>query len=636
MAADSPLTKGRRTQGKLKGMWRDDTTLVALGAMRLSTEPTRDDDRSIATLHAAFDAGLTLIDTADAYALDASDIGHNERLIAQALATWPGDRHRITVISKGGLTRPEGRWIPDGRSRHLRAAAEASRAALGVSRIALYQLHAPDPRVAWTTSERALAALQRAEAIEAAGLCNVTVQQIEAARAILPIATVQAELSPWKDRLVASGVVDYCRTHGIRLLAFRPFGGVAGTRRVANDNLLREIAAAHDTSPFAIVLAWMRGLAPHIVPVPGATREETARDSARGQLLTLGDAEQTALDRHFPTGRIRTPAATPVRSEAASRPADDDIGNDVVMVMGLPGAGKSTFASGLVADGYARVNRDEAGGSLAALVPRLTSLLDQGVARIVLDNTYLSRASRAAVIEVARAHRRSVRGLWIDTSIEDAQVNVVWRMMHAHGRLLTSDELKIGGGPDRLAPSALFRAQRELEPPDVSEGFASVDIVPFVRRHDPSLSNRAVIVWSDGVIRPGQSSDRRAAPILDDTVLAARQARLAQYQRDGWRLLAISWEPQIAERGVSAADVEGEFARLRERLGLDIELHYCPHGGGPPVCWCRKPLPGLGVLLIHRYQLDASRCIYVGATSHDPPFARRLGFRYRHVDEFFE
>jgi hypothetical protein len=378
----------------------------------------------------------------------------------------------------------------------------------------------------------------------------------------------------------------------------------------------------------------MRGLAPHIVPLPGATRPETARDCVRGQLLTLSDAEQTALDRHFPTGRIRTPAPRPPRV-APSLSADDAAVNDIVMVMGVPGAGKSTLASALVADGYERLNRDEAGGSLGALVPKLESLLEHGVARIVLDNTYLSRASRAAVIDVAHTHRRSVRGLWIDTSVEDAQVNIVWRMMHAHGRLLTSDELKIGGGPDRLAPSALFRAQRELEPPDVGEGFASVDVIPFVRRHDPSLNNRAVILWCDGVIRPRQSSGRGDAAVWDGRVLAARQARLARYQTEGWRLLALSWEPQIAERGISAAEIEGEFAQLRQRLGLDIELHYCPHGGGPPICWCRKPLPGLGVLVIHRHQLDARRCIYVGATPQDPPFARRLAFQYRHVDEFF-
>jgi aryl-alcohol dehydrogenase-like predicted oxidoreductase/predicted kinase len=613
-------------------MWRDRQTLVGMGAMRLSTEPARDDERSLVPLHAAFDAGLTLIDTADAYALDASEIGHNERLIARALAAWQGDRSRITVVTKGGLTRPDGRWVPNGRARHLRAACEASCRALAVSRIPLYQLHAPDPRVAWTTSVRALADLRRDQLIDAAGLCNTTVRQIEAARGMLPIATVQVELSPWKDRHIASGVVDYCLSHGITVLAFRPFGGVAGMRRVASDRLLGEVAAVHGVSPFAVVLAWLRGLAPHIVPLPGPTREETARDCVRGQRLTLSDAEQTALDRHFPTGRFRTPAPRVQRR----LPQPGAAAGDIVMVMGLPGAGKTTFTAELVAGGYERLNRDEIGGSLAALLPRLSTLLDQNAGRIVLDNTYLSRAARAAVIELAARYGRAVRGVWLDTSIEEAQVNVVWRMVQVYGRLPTSEELKAGRAGEVLSPSALFRAQREVEPPDSVEGFESLEVVPFVRRHDPARTNRAVVIWCDGVIRPAQATGKRDMPAIDESTLDARGARLAQYQADGWRILAIAWEPAITERGVDAAEVEMRFAHLRERLRLDIDFHYCPHGSGPPVCWCRKPLPGLGVLLAQRHQLDVRQCIYVGATPQDPPFARRLGFTYQHADEFFK
>ena len=623
-------------------MWADDTPLVAMGAMRLSTDPSsRDADRATATLHAAFDSGINLIDTADAYALDASEAGHNERLIAAALATWFGDRSRIRIVTKGGLTRPDGRWMPDGRARHLRAACHRSREALAVHRIALYQLHAPDPRVPWTTSVRALAALHREGTIEAAGLCNVTVRQIDAARSIVPIATVQAELNPWKDRVITSGVAEYCRTHGIRVLAYRPFGGVGGVRRVANDDLLKEVAAALDVSPFAVVLAWMRGLAPCITPLPGPTRRETAVDCARGQLLTLSDAEQTALDRHFVVGRIRTPASSSRRRDTAAPPVESISGpgvrgeTDIVMVMGLPGAGKSTRAAAMVADGFVRLNRDEIGGSLNALVPKVTAVLAEESTRVVLDNTYLSRASRAPILDVARTHGRAVRGLWLDTSIDDAQVNIVSRMLQSHGRLLAADELRGAGRPDRLSPSALFRAQRELEPPEASEGFATLDVVPFVRQHEPRFSNRALILWCDGVLRPPRAQSPRETLALDDDILSARRAQLARYHAEGWRLLALSWEPQITELGASASQVDDELARLRERLRLDVEFHYCPHGGGPPVCWCRKPLPGLGVLLIHKHQLDPRQCIYVGSTPQDPLFAKRLDFEYRRVDEFF-
>ena len=111
-------------------------------------------------IHAALDAGVRLLDTADAYARDASEMGHNERLIARALRSWSGDGRTVVVATKGGMTRPGGLWITDGRARHLADACRASREALGVERIQLYQLHAPDPRTPLATSVRALEDLQ--------------------------------------------------------------------------------------------------------------------------------------------------------------------------------------------------------------------------------------------------------------------------------------------------------------------------------------------------------------------------------------------------------------------------------------------------------------------------------------------
>ena len=179
--------------------------------MRLSTEPDRDDDRSLAVLHAAFGAGVTLLDTADAYCWNESETGHNERLIARALATWSGDRSLITVATKGGITRPEGRWEPDGRAKHLAGACERSCRALGVSAIDLYQLHVVDPRTPLATSVRALAALKRDGLVKSIGLCNVTVGQIEEARGITDIDTIQNELSVWHNGGILSGVAEYLR-----------------------------------------------------------------------------------------------------------------------------------------------------------------------------------------------------------------------------------------------------------------------------------------------------------------------------------------------------------------------------------------------------------------------------------------
>ena len=179
--------------------------------MRLSTERDRDESSAIAVLHEAFAAGITLLDTADAYGWDDTERHHNERLIARAIATWDGDRSLIRVATKGGLIRRDVRWEPDGRATHLIDACHRSLKALDVDRIHLYQLHAPDPRTPLTTSVRALARLKGDGLIESIGLCNVTVGQIEEARRITDIAAIQVELSIWRSDHLLSGVAEYLR-----------------------------------------------------------------------------------------------------------------------------------------------------------------------------------------------------------------------------------------------------------------------------------------------------------------------------------------------------------------------------------------------------------------------------------------
>ena len=281
-----------------------------MGCMRLSTARDRDETRAVEVLHAAFDAGVTFLDTADAYCRDAGEVGHNERLIARALTTWGGDRSRILVATKGGLTRPQGDWVADGRARHLLAACEASRRALGVERIHLYQLHAPDPRTPLSTSVRALAALQRDGAIEHIGLCNVNVGQIEEARRITDIAAVQVELSVWHDDGFLSGVAEYCVANGIRLLAYRPLGGPHRHRRTLSDPVLVDVAARHGVTTFEIALAWLTDLSDVIVPIPGPTRVATVTSLARVHQIHLTDDDRGRLDERFPAGKMmRRPGA---------------------------------------------------------------------------------------------------------------------------------------------------------------------------------------------------------------------------------------------------------------------------------------------------------------------------------------
>jgi histidinol phosphatase-like enzyme/predicted kinase len=305
--------------------------------------------------------------------------------------------------------------------------------------------------------------------------------------------------------------------------------------------------------------------------------------------------------------------------------------------MGLPGAGKTTAARDFVAQGYARLNRDETGGSLRDLLADLESLAASGATRIVMDNTYVSRASRALVVQAASRLGFPVRCVWLSTSIEAAQINAAWRMVSKYGRLLEPDEMRkaVKRDVNSFAPAAQFRHQRELEPPDASEGFSRIETMPFVPRRDWSGTNKALIVWLDDVLVRSRSGARVPSAADDVDILIDRAAVLRRYRDEGWRVLGLAWRPEIADKTMTREQVDACFARLPELLDVPIEILYCPHGGGPPVCWCRKPLPGLGVVVIHRHQLDPEQCIYVGAGSQDPGFARRLGFQYQEAKCFF-
>jgi histidinol phosphatase-like enzyme len=299
--------------------------------------------------------------------------------------------------------------------------------------------------------------------------------------------------------------------------------------------------------------------------------------------------------------------------------------------MGTAGAGKSTLAAELAARGYERLNRDDAGGRLVDLLPELDARLRAGPRRVVLDNTYLTRASRNAVVEAAWARGAPVRCLWLQTSLEDAQVNVVQRMLARHGRLLGPDEMKRAAreDPGAVGPGVLFRHRRELEPPEPDEGFVRVEAMPFERRSRPGFDRRALVFWYDGVVRRSLRGARTPRSPEDVVLIPGARDIIQRHLQEGWIVAGVSWHPEVASGAMTAAEVEATFARTHELLGADIEAAWCPHADGPPTCWCRKPLPGLGVALIEHHRLDAAQCVYVGRDPTDRAFARTLGFTFQ-------
>jgi aryl-alcohol dehydrogenase-like predicted oxidoreductase len=268
---------------------------VGYGGMHLSIQERPPEGQGIRVIHAALDAGVTLIDTADVYCLDDGDIGHNERLIARALRSWQGDHTRLIVATKGGLRRPGGGWETDGRPQHLRDACERSLEALGVERIALYQLHAPDPQVPLAESVGTLADLQREGKIRSVGLSNVSVAEIREAETIVPVTSVQNRLNPFFREALTGGVVEYCEQRGIGFLAYSPTGGGRLNRKLPAHPVLRPMAARLGVTPHALVLAWVLARSPAVIVIPSARTVEHAVDSTGAAELTLSESDLAAI-----------------------------------------------------------------------------------------------------------------------------------------------------------------------------------------------------------------------------------------------------------------------------------------------------------------------------------------------------
>ncbi|WP_406037024.1 aldo/keto reductase [Micromonospora sp. NBC_00898] len=274
---------------------------IGLGAMPLSIEGRPAEDRAIATIHAALDAGVTLIDTADSYHWYAGEASHNEELIAKALAGHPGAAE-VLVATKGGRGRPgDGSWTVTATPEHLRRACDASLRRLGVEAIGLYQLHKPDPEI-WTDSVGAVRELVDAGKVRMAGVSNVTVDQLRQAREILGdrLVAVQNQYSP----AVRDGepVLRLCHDLGLAFLPWSPLGGISRSSLddpcgpASTGTAFHAVAAEHGVSPQRVCLAWLLARSPVVVPIPGASRPATIRDSAAAADLLLDLADLARLD----------------------------------------------------------------------------------------------------------------------------------------------------------------------------------------------------------------------------------------------------------------------------------------------------------------------------------------------------
>ncbi len=269
---------------------------IGLGGMPLSVDRRPDEAQALRTVAAALDAGVTLLDTADAYCLGPQEIGHNERLLAKGVRAWGGDADGVLIATKGGHTRtPGGGWDLDGSPSYLRQACEASLRALGVEAIGLYQYHRPDPKVPWAESVGALEDLRAEGKVRYVGVSNASLAQIREAQAITRLVGVQNEFSP-AFRSSADELA-YCAEKGIAFLPWSPLGGMANAADLGSTHAaFAEVARERGVSPQQVCLAWLLAKAPVVIPIPGARRPESVLSSVAAAELSLTQDEVSRLD----------------------------------------------------------------------------------------------------------------------------------------------------------------------------------------------------------------------------------------------------------------------------------------------------------------------------------------------------
>lgn len=274
-----------------------DVSGIGLGGMPMSIEGRPDEARSIATIHAALEAGVTLIDTADSYHRDPTDVGHNEILIAKALRLAGVGPDEVLVATKGGHRRPgDGSWYKQGDADYLRKACEASLQRLDVEAIGLYQFHRPDPEMPYEESVGAIRDLLDEGKILMAGVSNADLDQIRQAQEILGgrLVSVQNQFSPTFRS--SEPELELCAELGIAFLPWSPLGGIANAAELGSAHAaFAEVAAERGVSPQQVALAWELAQADVVIPIPGASRPESIRDSVRAVDLELTDDELARL-----------------------------------------------------------------------------------------------------------------------------------------------------------------------------------------------------------------------------------------------------------------------------------------------------------------------------------------------------
>lgn len=318
----------------------------------------------------------------------------------------------------------------------------------------------------------------------------------------------------------------------------------------------------------------------------------------------------------------------------------------IIILIGFQASTKSTAAKEILSNvpNAVILSRDIEGGTVESLVPKAKALLQEGKV-VIIDNTNLTKKTRALFIELAKTENVPVDGQYFKTTIEDCQIRHLKRMYEKFGEIYqTGVRPNSKKDPHCFGSVVLFKARKDLEPPTKAEGFTKLIMrqVPPITWDTDIYKNKALFLDIDGTVRKSEHLPNKYPTHPDEVELIhpveKMREKLESYRSKGFQLIGVSNQSGIAKGIVTQEQVDEIFDKTRTLLGYkkdEFPILYCPHRAAPITCFCRKPQTGMLMESIMKLKLNPLTSVMVGDMKTDEETANRLGIQYYDVAEFW-
>jgi HAD superfamily hydrolase (TIGR01662 family) len=311
---------------------------------------------------------------------------------------------------------------------------------------------------------------------------------------------------------------------------------------------------------------------------------------------------------------------------------------EIIMFCGVPGSGKTSLIGEQFADMDCYLSRDKEGGRVVDLVPKMERALSEGAKKIVLDCTFVTREHREPFVAAAKRAGVPIVCIFLSTTKEISQFNICWRMVQLYGKVLRTkaDYKTVADSPHALPPTAMFRMFKRLVKPDLSEGFAAIEIIkPKPWALPAEFRNSAVIIDYDGTVRETTTGDKYPKDPSHVRAFPEAARKLQALAAEGVLILGASNQSGVAKNDPPMDVCKACFDETNRQLGVEIPVDFDYSRAHPVSSWHRKPFPGMGIDAIWKHKLDPRKVTYVGDRTTDRTFAKRCGFKFEYAKDFF-